>query len=35
VHYLTGIATIGGRLIVIVDLDELLNAIDPVLTASA
>jgi chemotaxis signal transduction protein len=35
VHYLTGIATIGGRLIVIVDLAELLNATDPVLTASA
>lgn len=35
VHYLTGIATIGGRLIVIVDLAELLNATDPVLAASA
>jgi purine-binding chemotaxis protein CheW len=35
VHYLTGIATIAGRLIVIVDVDALLNAIDPALTAPA
>ena len=35
VHYLTGIATIGGRLVAIVNLDKLLAAVDPALTASA
>jgi chemotaxis signal transduction protein len=35
VHYLTGIATIGGRIVAIVDLDKLLAAVDPALTASA
>jgi chemotaxis signal transduction protein len=35
VHYLTGIATVGGRLIAVVDVDELLNAIDPVPMAPA
>ena len=35
VEYLTGIATLGGRLIVIVDLAALLNATDPALTVPA
>lgn len=33
VHYLTGIATFDGRLIAVVDVDELLKALDPALTA--
>jgi len=32
-RYITGIATIGDRLIVVLNLDELLNAQDPILAA--
>jgi purine-binding chemotaxis protein CheW len=31
--YMTGIATIGDRMIVVLDLDELLNTRDPILAA--
>jgi purine-binding chemotaxis protein CheW len=34
-HYLTGIATVGDRLIVIVDVEGLFNAIDPALNEPA
>ena len=32
-HYITGIATIGDRMIVLLNLDELLNTQDPILAA--
>lgn len=32
-HYITGIATIGDRMIVILDLDQLVNSGEPILAA--